>query len=129
MSQYPIMNQSAPAAEFILSEAPGHRSRENAQFLDPAVIEVGMPLTKSAPRTPTALATYIPAVAAADCEAIAIYGGVSTSGTNLALAIIARDAEVNAKPNLWPSRFFAAANLAATENLATKSGIMVRDKG
>ena len=128
MSMYPMQHEKAGVAEFILSEAPGHRSRENALFRDPVVLEVGMPIKQVTPRTETELAVYQIATGAADMEALAIYGGASVSGTDLAVSIIARDAEVNGLCIRWPDGFTAANILSATVKLAEK-GIIVRDKG
>src|SRR5262245_8915130 len=103
MSQFPIQTETAHTAEFILSEANGQRSRENAFLADPVVVKVAQPLKRTAaPNPPTQpLATYIPAAAGADCDALAIYGAVSSSGNDVRIAVLVRDSEVNGLLIQW----------------------------
>jgi len=126
--QFPIINEGIHPAEFILSEANGHRSRENAQFADPSTIKPGQPVKFTTAATTDKFATYVAAVTGADCEAITIYGGVSSSGNPLQLAIIARDAEVNGKCINWPAGMSGVEQAAGITKLAT-NGIRVRDTG
>lgn len=123
--QFPIQTETAHAAEFILSEAPGHYSRDNAKFADPSTIRVAQPVKQSVAPTTDLPGVYIPAVTGADCLAIAIYGGVSSSGYDLLLSVLTRNAEVNGKLISWPANFDNTAKAAGITALATK-GIIVR---
>ncbi|MCA1452846.1 head decoration protein [Bradyrhizobium sp. BRP22] len=122
--QFPIQNEGTHTAEFILSEANGHRSRGNAFLADPSAVKVGQPLKKTAEATTDKPATYVVATVGADCHALAIYGGVSSSGNDLRIAVLERDAEVNGRLIFWGSMSTAEQVIGAT-TLASK-GIIVR---
>jgi len=98
---FPIQTEGAHTAEFILSEASGNRSRDNAQFADPTTLKVGQPVQKVSGATTDTPAIYSPATTGATCHALAIYAGASSSGSPLRIAILARDAEVNARLINW----------------------------
>jgi len=106
------------SAEFILSEANGQRSRSAAYFAHPATVYVGMPVKKTAEATATLPATYVPAAAGADCQALCIYAGGSIAGEGLQIAVIVRDAEVNKNLISWgaitaPEQLIGITTLAA----------------
>ncbi len=121
---FPVMNEPHHSAEFILSEANGQRSRENAYIADPATVYVGTPVKKTAEATATQPATYVKAAAGADCEALCIYAGGTIPGEGLRVAIIARDAEVNGNCLTWGALAPAEQAIAAA-TLASK-GIIIR---
>lgn len=123
-SQFVILNEPHHTAEFILTEANGQRSRENAYLADPVTVTVGMPLKKSAAATSTQFATYVPAAAGADCDALAMYAGGSLPGQGLRISVIARDAEVNGNLITWGA-ITAPEQLLGIAQLATH-GIIVR---
>lgn len=124
MPQFPTFTEGAHTAEFILSEAQGQRSRDNALFVDPITVYVGMPIKKTAATSDTA-AHWTAAVLGSECEALAIYGGVSSSGNDLRLAILTRDAEVNGNLIRWPEGMAQGEKTAGIAKLAT-AGIIVR---
>lgn len=123
-SQFPIFTEVGHTAEFILSEANGQLSRDNAYLADPVTVVVGQPLKFSAAATASLPATYVPAAVGADCDALAIYAGTSNPTNGLRIAIIARNAEVNGKLINWGSIIAAEQALGVT-HLATH-GIIVR---
>jgi len=123
-SQFPILNEPHHTAEFILTEANGQRSRENAYLADPVTVTVGMPLKKTAAATLTQFATYVPAAAGADCDALAMYAGGSLPGQGLRISVIARDAEVNGNLITWGA-ITAPEQALGIVQLATH-GIIVR---
>jgi hypothetical protein len=121
--QYPIFTETAHAAEFILSEANGQRSRANAYLADPVTIKVGQPLKQTVAPTATTPGTFIPAAAGADCTAIALYGGTSTPTNGLRIAVLVRDAEVNGNLLSWgtitaPEQAIGLTTLAAAGIIA-----------
>jgi len=121
---FPIQTEGAHPAEFILSEASGNRSRDNGFMADPSTVKVGQPLKKTAAATTDKPATYIAAAVGADCQALAIYGGVSSSGNDLRIAVIARDCEVNGRLINWGA-MTPAEQVIGAQTLAT-FGIIVR---
>jgi hypothetical protein len=122
---YPVLSQPHPPTEFVLSEANGHRSRANAYLADPATVYVGMPLKKTADPTATQFATYVPAAAGADCQALALYAGNTIPGEGMAISIIVRDAEVNRHCLTWPAGMTEAEKTIGVTTLAA-AGIIVR---
>jgi hypothetical protein len=98
MSKYPVLTSGRNPTEFVLTEANGQRSRDNAYLAHPVTITVGQPLQKTAEATTDKFATYVPATAGANCHAVALYGGTSTDAVEgLRISIISRDAELNYK--------------------------------
>jgi hypothetical protein len=81
-------------------------------------------LKKTANATTDKHAMYVLAAVGADCEALALYGGTSSSGEDLRIAILARDSEVNGKLLNWGS-MSSAEQVLGIAKLAT-FGIMVR---
>jgi hypothetical protein len=77
-----------------------------------------MPVKKTAEATATLPATYVPAAAGADCQALCIYAGGSIAGEGLQIAVIVRDAEVNKNLISWgaitaPEQLIGITTLAA----------------
>jgi len=123
MPQFPIQTETPHSAEFILTEANGYRSRENAFLAHPVTVRVGQPLKAGAAPTTDKPQTFTLAVTAADCDAIAIYAGTSQNPTDgLRIAVIARDAEVNGKLVSWGT----IDGFAGATQLALR-GIVVRN--
>ena len=122
--QFNTFTEGPHSAEFILSEAAGQRSREGGWLTDPVTIKVGQPV-KSVAATSDTPKRWIPAVLGADCEALAIYGGTSTSGNDLRIALLVRDAEVNGKLIQWPTGMVQGEKTAGIAKLAT-AGIIIR---
>jgi hypothetical protein len=124
MSKYPVVYEGTHPAEFILTEANGQRSRDNAYFADPTTVKVGTPCKQTAAATTDTPATYVVATVGADCKALTIYGGASMSGEGLRVSIISRDAEVNGRCINWGA-MSQAEQVAGVAALATV-GIIVR---
>jgi hypothetical protein len=97
MPQFPVQTESAHPAEFVLSEANGQRSRENAYLAHPSTIAVGALLTAGAAATTDRPQTYTVATTGANAHAVALYGGTSVAVDGLRVSVIARDAELNEK--------------------------------
>lgn len=97
MPQFPIQTEGAHPAEFVLSEANGQRSRENAFIAHPITVAVGALLTAGAAATTDKPQTYTVATTGANAHAVALYGGTSVPVDGLRISIIARDAELNEK--------------------------------
>ena len=126
MSQFNLQTETQHAAEFIISEANGHRSRAQGWFQDPITVLVAQPCKLAAAATSDLPNRYAPVVAlGADCDAIAIYGGVSSSGYDLFLAILVRDAEVNKNLIKWPTNMVQGERTAGIARFATQ-GIIFR---
>jgi hypothetical protein len=121
---YTPQNEPLHPAEFILSEANGHRSRGNAYIADPANILAGQMLKKTAEATATQPPTYVPALVGADCNAIAIYSGGTIPGEGLRISVIVRDAEVNGLCLVWGATT-APEQIIGIQTLAA-AGIIVR---
>jgi len=124
MAKFPILTEGQHPAEFILSEANGQRSRDNAYFADPTTVKVGTPCKQTVAATTDTPATYVVAAAGADCKALTIYGGASMSGEGLRVSVITRDAEVNGRCINWGA-LSPAEQVAGVAALALV-GIIVR---
>lgn len=125
MSKYPIVYSGRNTAEFVLSEAQGQRSRDNAYLADPVTVTVGMPLKKTVEATTDKFATYTVAAVGADCHALALYAGTSVAVEGLKIAVLSRDAEVNFKLVNWGA--MSNAEKAAGVTALAARGIIVRD--
>jgi hypothetical protein len=125
MSKFPVLTEGRHPTEFILTEANGQRSRDNAYLADPVTITVGQPLKKTVEATTDKFATYIPATVGADCHALALYGGTSNAVDGLRISVITRDAEVNYKLINWGA-MSSAEKQAGLTALAAR-GIIARD--
>jgi len=102
-------------AEFIISEANGHRSRENITIPASQEFTPGTILT----------AAGVPYASGAGPLMIALYGAKTAAGETVGISAIARDAEVNRFCLAWPDGYTDAQKDAAATELA-KQGIMVR---
>lgn len=111
----PTIYEGPHAAQFILTEANGQRSRDNVE------IPVGQVFLPG-----TILAAGVPAMSGADL-AIAIYGADTTAADAepVKIACIVRDAEVNRHAMAWPDGTTEAQIGAAATALAAQ-GIIVR---
>ena len=123
-SSYPTFAETAHAAEMILTEANGQRSRAYAYLADPVTIKIGQPLKQTVAPTSTTPGTFVPAAVGADCSAIAIYGGTSNPTNGLRIAVLVRDCEINGYQINWgaitvPEQAIGLATLAT-------AGIIVR---
>jgi len=107
----------ARTADFLLSEAPGERSR--GLFVIPAgagKLEPGTIVD----------ATGAPATIANAATAVAVvYGGVDATDADQKAAVIARDAEVHGEQLKWPDGATDANKLAYADALENR-GIIVR---
>jgi hypothetical protein len=122
--QFPVKTETWHAAGFVLSEANGQRSRENAQFNDPATVLVGQPVALVTPATPTTHAIYAVAATGAATTGLSLYSGTSSPGNNLLLSVLARDAEVNGTLINWGS--LGTTDQAAAITALANVGIVVR---
>ena len=89
-----VLNEGRHAAEMILSEANGQRSRAGALIVGPATIRPGMILRRVAATTDVA-ENFVPGTTTAHGDAIALYGVVTDTGENASIAILEADCEVN----------------------------------
>jgi len=121
---YPVVTEGVHNTEFILSEANGHRSRDNAYLADPITIVAGTPLQKTAAATTDRPATYVVATTGANTQALALYSGKSVPVDGLRIAVLARDAEVNLRLINWGAMSEAEKVIGIT-TLATQ-GIICR---
>ena len=124
MSQFPVQTEKAHPAEFILSEASGQRSRENAYLADPATVQVGQMLTEGAAATTDKPRTYTVATTGANAHAVALYSGTSVPIDGLRISIIARDAELNEKCVYWGA--MSEAEKATARTTLAGRGIILR---
>ena len=124
MPQYPIQTEKAHPAEFVLSEAAGQRSRENAYLADPITVQVGQLLTEGAAATTDKFRTYTVATTGANAHAVALYGGASIPVDGLRISIIARDAELNEKCIYWGA--MSEAEKATARTTLAGRGIILR---
>lgn len=120
----PTFNEPIHAAEFLLSEANGDRSRENATVLS------GQNLRAAAVVGRITASGFVrelqPAGADGSQNAAGImYAAVNAAGANARGVIVARDAEVNAALIQWPTGITAPQRTAAIAQLAAL-GIIVR---
>lgn len=119
-----VKTEGRHAAEFIMSEAAGMRSRENVTLLDGETILAGQVLGIVTVSGKYAAFDDTAADGTEDAAAIAIYPA-SPSGADEEIAIIARDAEVNGNILTWPGTTDATEKAAAIAQLAAL-GIIVR---
>lgn len=113
---------------FIVSEAPGHRSREQVTFLSGEVIKAGQVVAKV-----TASGKYVAWDHAQSAEADGTttpaglaYGAVDASGGDTKGVIICRDAEINANEVVYPDAAQASEKAAARASMLTNLGLVFR---
>lgn len=124
MSEFPVLVELPHPAEFVLTEANGERSRDNAHIAAPATVFIGSPLKKTAEATTDQLATYVLAAAGADCHALALYAGTADPTNGLKISVISRDAEVNGRLINWGA--MSQAEQVAGVTALAGNGIIVR---
>jgi hypothetical protein len=119
--------EGRPAASFILSEANGHRSRENGTVVSGQVLAAGTVVMDNGSGKLTALtAAGTGGDLDDDAVGIIIYPIDATDG-DVAASYIARDAEVNGNCLVYPTESTAGGEeTAAIESLALL-GIIVRN--
>jgi hypothetical protein len=120
-----VLREGAHSAEFILTEANGERSRDNAYLAGAVSIAVGQPLQRTAAATTDQPATFVPATTGANCNALAIYAGTGDATAGLRISVISRDAEVNGKLLFWGT--MSGTEIAAGIATLRAAGIVVRD--
>jgi hypothetical protein len=98
---FPLFNEGAHPAEMILTEANGQRSRAYAYLAPGTTVKIGQPLKQTVAPTSTTPGTFVLAAAGADCQAIAIYGGVADPTNGLRIAVLVRDCEINGYQIYW----------------------------
>jgi hypothetical protein len=105
--QFPIQTETPHSAEFVLSEASGHGSRDNVTIAIGDSVKVGQTLKITTPATISALAIATGNVTTdVAADAIALYAvPVSTVAQNV--AVISRNAEVNGNLLYWPGTITA----------------------
>jgi hypothetical protein len=105
--QFPIQTETPHSAEFILSEANGYGSRDNATIAIGDSVKIGQTLKVVTPATTTAPAVVTGNVTTdTAADAIAIYAvPVSTVAQNV--AVISRNAEVNGNLLYFPGTITA----------------------
>jgi hypothetical protein len=121
--------ESRHAAEFIMSEAAGHRSRDNATLLSGQNLQAGTVLTLDVSSTPSSK-VFKAWDGSRDSDethdpyptAILLNDGDASDG-NLAVAVIARDAEVNKNLLTYPTQSEEEADMI---RLLALVGIIVR---
>lgn len=117
--------EGAHSAEFILSEAPGHRSRENATVKSGETLAAGEVVAWDGDELVAYEAGTVTEGAADEAAGIMI-NAVDASDGALPGAYIARDAEVNLKLLTYPAGTDEEANTIASLKLL---GIICRDEG
>lgn len=115
----PLMDTGNRPLGCILTEANGHRSRENI------ALKAGSGII--APNTVLALdaGKYVPAAAAATAVGIALYGGDTTDG-DVFVAGLMRDAEVNIHTLIFAPDVDTAEERAAKRDQLRAVGIIAR---
>lgn len=120
-----VFHEARHAGEFILSEANGHRSRENVTIAAEQDVAAGAVLGKV-----TASGQFVPLDPSAEdgseeAAAIAIYKAKTGEGETVDIAAIVRDAEVNGHILTWPEGISEPDTAAAVAELAAL-GVIVR---
>lgn len=119
-----VLTEGKRAADFVVSEASGTRSRDVITIAQSAVLEPGTVLGKV-----TATAKYValdPAAATgAETAAALLRSGVDATAADLSAVVILRDAEVNGAELVWPGVITPEQKAAAVADLAA-IGIIVR---
>jgi hypothetical protein len=122
---FPPLTETPHGAEFILSEANGQLSRDAGTLVDPGSVKIGQTLKITTPATLTAPAIFGPNVTTDTAsDGIAIYA-TTTSGANLNIAVLTRNAEVNGNLLYYPGTITNADKLNIAKALAVH-GIIIR---
>lgn len=120
------LTEGRHAAEFILSEANGHRSRENGTLVSGQDLAAGTVLMDNGAGKLTAL-TAAGTAADLDGEAVGILlAATDASDGDVEAAYIARDAEVNGNSLTYPTESTAGGEETAAIASLALLGIIVR---
>ena len=120
----PTFNEPVHAAEFLLSEANGDRSRENATVLSGQNLRAAAVVGRIT--TGGRIRELAPAASDGSQNAMGVlYAAVNAAGADARGVIVARDAEVNAAMLQWPTGITVPQRTAAIAQLAAL-GIIVR---
>lgn len=119
-----VLTEGKRAADFIVSEANGARSRDVITIAQSAALQPGTVLGKI-----TATAKYValdPAAnTGAETAAGILYAAADATGADVRQTAILRDAEVNGAELAWPDGITAGQKTAAVADLAAL-GIIIR---
>jgi hypothetical protein len=119
-----VLTEGKYAADFVVSEASGTRSRDAVTIAQSTALEPGTVLGKV-----TATAKYVALDPAANTGAETAAGllrsGVDATAADVSAVAILRDAEVNGAELVWPDAITPEQKAAATAELAAL-GIIVR---
>lgn len=119
-----VLIEGKRAADFVVSEASGARSRDVVTIAQGTVLEPGAVLGKL-----TASGKYVAldpaAVTGAETAAALLRSGVDATAADLSAVTILRDAEVNGAELVWPTGITPEQKAASIADLAAL-GIIVR---
>lgn len=119
--------EAAHAAEFILSEANGHRSRDNGTLASGQNLIAGtVVMDNGADKLIAYTAGEVTDGGTDEAAGILIAAGDASTG-DLAVSILARDAEVNLKLITYPAESTAGGEQANTIASLALIGIRCRD--
>jgi len=119
------LTEGRHAAEFILSEANGHRSRENGTVVLGQNLAAGTVVMDNGAGKLTALTALTTDVLDGTVKGILIYP-IDATLADVAASYIARDAEVNGELLTYPTETTDAFEAAATNAALLALGILVR---
>jgi len=121
------LTEGRHTADFIMSEANGHRSRAAGHIAAGNTVTPGMVLKLGTAATSDEIGIYTQLLAATGnaAVAIAIYAAAPVSGDDVDIALLVRDAEVNGKMLTWPTAITLTEKAAAITALAAL-GIIIR---
>ena len=120
-----VLTEGRHAAECVLSEAQGMRSRESVTLDESQTILAGQVLAIVTASGEDAAYDEDGADGTENAAGIALYAETTGAGAPKAIAILRRDAEVNGNIIVWPSSTDAGEKAAAIVQLAAL-GIIVR---
>lgn len=119
-----VFTEGKRAAEFLVSEANGARSRDVVTIAQSAALEPGAVLGKV-----TATGKYVAldpaAVTGAETAASLLYAAADAAAADVSAVAILRDAEINGAELVWPTGIAADQKVSAIASLAAL-GIIVR---
>jgi hypothetical protein len=123
------LTEGRHAAEFVLSEAAGTRSRESAAIDVGQDLDVGQIVEDDGSGNLTAMTGTLNTAGALITQAkgILLYAGVSTTAVAQTVAYIARDAEVNGNLLTFPTETSTGDERNLTIASLALLGIIVRD--
>jgi hypothetical protein len=119
-----VLTEGKYAADFVVSEASGTRSRDAVTIAQSTVLEPGTVLGRL-----TATAKYVAldpaATTGAEVAAGLLRTGIDATTADVSAVALLRDAEVNGAELVWPDAITPEQKAAATAELAAL-GIIVR---